>query len=147
MVELEVSPGKQVTLHFSLKLEDGQLIDSNFDGKPATFRVGDGSLLPGFERALFGLKTGEEGSYLLRPEQAFGQHNPSNIQRVPRDQFAEDTLQPGLVVAFADARKAELPGTIIEIEETMVSVDFNHPLAGRAIQFDAKIVAVSPVPE
>ena len=148
MTDYEISPGKQVTLHFSLRLDDGGMIDSNFDGTPATFCVGDESLLPGFERALFGLKAGDQASYRLRPEQAFGQHNPSNIQRIPRDQFAADLqLQPGLVVSFADARQTELPGTIAAVEGNMVVVDFNHPLAGREIQFDVKIIAVSPASE
>ena len=144
----EISPGKQVTLHFSLKLEDGYVIDSNFDGKPATFCVGDKSLLPGFERAIYGLKAGDEGSYQLRPEQAFGQHNPSNVQRIRRDQFAEDIkLETGLMLSFADAQKAEMPGVVLEFDEKMVVIDFNHPLAGRAIQFDVKILDVVVAPE
>lgn len=142
---IEIGASTQVTLHFSLTLEDGSVVDSNFEGKPATFTVGDGKLLPGFEQALFGLVAGDKKSIQILPEQGFGQPNPNNIQEVKRKTFAEDMeLAEGLVVSFGDANGGELPGVIAEIGEEIVKVDFNHPLAGREITFSVEIVEVAP---
>ncbi len=138
-----IGPGSTVTLHFSIKLEDGQLVDSNFDGKPATFTVGDGNLLEGFEKALFGLFEGSEQSLRILPEHGFGQHNPSNIQVVPRKSFDDMALEEGLMISFADAQGGELPGVIASFDNDKVRVDFNHPLAGKSLQFDVKILSVS----
>lgn len=138
-----IGPGSTVTLHFAIKLEDGQLVDSNFDGKPATFTVGDGNLLEGFEKALFGLFEGSEQSLRILPENGFGQHNPSNIQVVPRKSFDDMELEEGLMISFADAQGGELPGVIASFDDDKVRVDFNHPLAGKALQFDVKILSVN----
>ena len=141
-----IGPDTKVTLHFSLALEDGSVVDSNFSGKPATFVVGDGSLLNGFESALFGLSTGDEVVLEIDPEQGFGPHNPNNIQRFSKGDFADDVqLEPGLMLSFADASQAELPGVVVEMDDEHVMVDFNHPLAGHQITFAVKILDVIPV--
>jgi len=145
MNDLTIGPGTQVTLNFSVELEDGHIIDSNFDSEPVSFTVGDGSLLKGFEEAIFGLKSGDEGVYDISPEKGFGQHNPSNIQSVPRDQFPKGIeLEEGLLLSFADAQSNELPGMVAEFDDETVSIDFNHPLAGRNICFRVRIVSVNP---
>lgn len=139
----EITKASRVTLHFSLALEDGSIIDSNFEATAATFAMGDGSLLPGFEDVLIGMKAGQENSFLITPEHGFGQHNPSNLQAIKRRQFAPDIpLGVGLVVSFADAAKSELPGVISAVDNDEVIVDFNHPLAGKAILFKVRIIAV-----
>jgi len=140
MTTLAVSENTKVTLHFALFLEDGSEIDSNFGREAATFVVGDGSLLPGFERALFGLLPGTESELLITPENAFGQPNDNNIQVVKRNDFdAEAELECGMVFAFADAAGGEVPGVVAAFDDTEVSVDFNHPLAGRNITFRVHI--------
>jgi FKBP-type peptidyl-prolyl cis-trans isomerase SlpA len=136
-----VKKDSRVTLHFELSLEDGQIVDSNFEQAPASFVFGDGSLLPDFELALLGMSAGEEASYVMSPEKAFGAHNESNVQRMPRSQFSMD-LEEGMVVSFADMSKNELPGVIADIGEKEVLVDFNHPLAGRSLTFKVQIVAI-----
>jgi|TARA_R110000744_G_scaffold56196_2_gene118533 FKBP-type peptidyl-prolyl cis-trans isomerase SlpA len=136
-----VKKSSRVTLHFELSLEDGQIVDSNFAQIPASFVFGDGSLLPDFELALLGMSVGQEASYVMSPEKAFGAHNTSNLQRMPRSQFAMD-LEEGMVISFADMKKNELPGVIADIEEKEVVVDFNHPLAGRSLTFRVQIVAI-----
>ncbi len=145
MSELTIGPDMQVTLHFALKLEDGSVIDSTFERKPATFTMGDGSLLQGFESALLGMAAGQKNSVVIKPEYGFGQHNPVNVQEISRKQFAADMeLSEGLMISFADAQKTELPGVIQRFDDQTVWVDFNHPLAGRDIQFDVEIISVQP---
>lgn len=144
MNDLSINQDSTVTLHFSLKFDDGSVIDSNFDKSPATFTMGDGSLLQGFENKLHGLKVGEKAGFTVLPEESFGQPNPSNVQQFPKSHFAEDLeLSEGLVISFADASQSELPGVVKNIESDSVTVDFNHPLAGRTIQFDVHIVDIS----
>ena len=145
MTALTVGEGTQVTLNFSLKLENGDVVDSNFDSAPVSFVVGDGNLLPGFERALFGLSEGSRETLTIEPENGFGQANPNNLQVIPRDQFDPTiALEKGLVLSFADVQKAELPGVVADFDDEKVTIDFNHPLAGRRSIFDVHIHQVSP---
>ncbi len=144
-VSVPVSEGTRVYLNFSVGLEDGSEVDSNFGGEAVNFVVGDGSLLPGFERLLFGMRAGERRLFEVEPENAFGQPNESNVQIIPRSQFGNDTqLEKGLVFSFADASGGELPGLVVDLDEEEVTVDFNHPLAGRTIVFDVHIHRVEP---
>jgi len=144
MTELVIGEGTEITLHFSLKLDSGEVIDSNFEGDPATFTMGDGNMLPGFEKKLSGMVTGEQETFMIKPEDGFGQPNPNNFQSMPRDQFDDVELVEGLMMSFADAQKAELPGVVSAFDDETVTIDFNHPLAGREIIFEAKIVSVTP---
>jgi len=143
MTETRINHDTQVTLHFTLKLPGGEAIDSTKDKGPATFKVGDGSLLPGFEQSLFGLKAGDQRSFQIEPERGFGPGNPQNVQSVPRDQFVEMELETGLMVIFRDAAGGEMPGMVKTIHDTTVDVDFNHPLAGKTVTFDVEILEVT----
>lgn len=145
-----VAAGSKVTLHFSLSLADGTLIDSNFDKAPASFVMGDGSLLPGFEAALLKHGAGDKIDVLLPVEDGFGEVNPANIQVLPRRKFARilaNSTEPvveGTVLSFADAGGFEIPGVVKSIDEDTLVMDFNHPLAGREIRFNAAIISVVP---
>ena len=89
-MSLRIDSGTTVTLHFSLALENGHIVDSNFETVPATFTVGDGNLLAGFEKSLMGLVDGDEREFSIQPENAFGQHNPQNVQAVERNNFEDE---------------------------------------------------------
>jgi FKBP-type peptidyl-prolyl cis-trans isomerase SlpA len=142
---VSVSEGTRVYLNFSLSLEDGSEVDSNFGEEPVDFVIGDGSLLPGFEVLLFGMVPGERKLFQVEPEDAFGQPQNDNLQEIPRASFEDDMeLSIGLVFSFADAGGGEVPGMIIEFDDDQVTVDFNHPLAGRKILFDAQVHRVEP---
>lgn len=143
MTDIRINHNTEVTLHFTLKLPNGEVVDTTTDKTPATFKVGDGSLLPGFEQSLFGLKAGDQRSFEIEPERGFGPGNPQNMQNVSRDQFNEMELEPGLLVIFRDAAGGELPGVVKTIHDTTVDVDFNHPLAGKIITFDVEIIEVT----
>ena len=142
-MNLQIQTGTSVTLHFSLALENGHIVDSNFEGNPATFSVGDGNLLPGFESSLLGLEVGDEREFIISPENAFGQHNTQNVQSVDRGNFDESDLEIGSILSFQNG-DGELPGVIIALEENQVMVDFNHPLSGKNIVFQVKIVEINP---
>lgn len=145
MRNLAIGVGTRVTLHFSLRLPEGDVIDSNFEKEPAIFTVGDGNLLQGFEQSIFGLQEGDRKTVLIKPEQGFGQRNPNNVQEIARSQFGADIhLEEGLMLSFADAQKTELPGVVKRFNDEVVIVDFNHPLAGREILFEVAILKIEP---
>lgn len=146
----QIAQGSRVTLHFSLALTDGAVVDDNFDKTPATLVMGDGNMLPGFESALLGHVTGDKISVVLPAAQAFGESNPANVQVLPRRKFAgllansTDPVEEGTVLSFADSNGFDIPGVVKSINEDTLVMDFNHPLAGRDILFAAVILAVIP---
>ncbi len=135
--------GAQVSMHFSILMEDGRQVDSTRGGQPAQFVVGDGNLPEGFERVLIGLEPGDDGQFEIEPEDAFGAHRQENIQWMPEGRFDGMDLEPGLIVSFAQA-EGELPGVVQRIENGKVCVDFNHPLAGKRLIFDVSVISVTP---
>ena len=140
--DLAIGPGTEVTLHFSIHLESGEEVDGTRRGKPATFRVGDGNLLPGFEKSLIGLKSGADERLWLTPEQGFGLRKDENIRTFRRADFPNAAdLEPGMMMVF-DAAGGELPGVVRAVAGDSVEVDFNHPLAGRRLAFDVTILRV-----
>ncbi len=145
MNELPVDKGTRVTLHFALKFTDGQVIDSTFDKEPASLEIGDDNLPENFEAYLLGMKAGDQASYEVPPEKGFGQTNPNNVQVFKRSDFSADmVLEPGVMISFADARQTELPGVVSQVEGDEVTVDFNHPLAGRTLVFEVQVIDVEP---
>lgn len=140
-----ITQDTEVTLHFTLKLPNGDVVDTTTNKAPATFKVGDGSLLPGFEQSLFGLKAGDKRTFEIEPEHGFGPGSDQNIQTMPRDNFSDMELEPGLLIIFKDAAGGEMPGVVKTIHDTVVDIDFNHPLAGKIITFEVEIIAVKAV--
>lgn len=144
MSAVTVGPGTRVSLHFTIEMEDGQIVDSTREKSPATFEYGDGNILAGFEQAMEGLSVGEQARLRIAPEQGFGMPNPNNVQRFSVNDFSDIALEPGLMISFADP-SGELPGVIQSIEGDKVLVDFNHPLAGRMLFFDVEILSVEMI--
>lgn len=143
----EILPGCPITLHLSIALEDGTEAISTFDEEPVSLTMGDGTLQPGLELALYGLKPGDTQTLKLLPEQAYGLRDPQLIQYMPLSDFgAEFTPEVGQIIAFSLPNEEEAPGTVLDIEDGRVEVDFNHPLAGHEITFRVEIIDVSPPP-
>lgn len=137
-----ITDKSRVTLHFSLKLATGEVVDSTRDKEAATFTMQDGSLLPGFEHVLLGLKAGDKKEFLVNAEQGFGLSNSQNIQKIGREYFKEVDLEIGLILMFKDAAGSDLPGVVKSFNDAVVEIDFNHPLAGKDILFDVEIIDV-----
>ena len=143
--DLQITENTKVSLNFSITLDTGEVVDSNFDRGPVSFVMGDGSLLPGFEACLLGMKSGDEGIFTITSEQGFGEPQEANYQDIPRHTFSKDSeLEIGMVFSFADAAGGELPGVVDSFDEDTVRVNFNHPLAGRTLRFEVKIDRVEP---
>lgn len=143
---VKVGENTRVTLHFSLCLDDGAVVDSTFEKKPASFEFGDGQLPDGFQSYLVGMAAGDKGEWSVPPEKAFGQPNPNNRQTIKRSAFPKDMeLSEGLMVSFSDANNSELPGVVKAFNQDEVVVDFNHPLAGQTLKFVVDIQAVEAI--
>lgn len=146
MKGLKIDQATQVELHFALMLEDGAIVDSTFEGDAAQLTPGDGNLPEHFEACLFGLEEGSQETFTLTPEKAFGQHNPSNVQRLSKEAFKDiENLEIGMMLGFNDPKGNEVPGVISDLEDAHVTVDFNHPLAGKTVQFKVEILKVEPI--
>ncbi len=145
MSDQQILPGCPVTLHLSIALEDGREAVSTFGEEPVSLTMGDGTLQPGLELALYGLRAGDTQTINLLPEQGYGLRDPALIQYMPMTDFdAAFDPEVGQIIAFALPNGEEAAGTVIAVEEGRVEVDFNHPLAGHEITFRAEILDVSP---
>ncbi|RZA22992.1 MAG: peptidylprolyl isomerase, partial [Proteobacteria bacterium] len=91
----------------------------------------------------FGFKAGDRRTVKVLPENAFGQPNPQNVQVMPASQFEGMELSEGLLVIFNDAANTELPGVVKAFDDNEVTVDFNHPLAGKTLTFEVEILSVT----
>jgi FKBP-type peptidyl-prolyl cis-trans isomerase SlpA len=140
----EILPGTRVRMHFALSLTDGTEAVSTFDDAPLELTWGDGTLRPGLELALLGLKVGDEQTLTLLPEQAYGRHDDGLVYDMPRSDFP-DLIDPkvGQIIAFTSPTGEETAGAILALDADTVRVDFNHPLAGREVVFRVRILEVS----
>ncbi|GAB4222710.1 MAG: FKBP-type peptidyl-prolyl cis-trans isomerase [Francisella sp.] len=134
-----------VKLHFKFRLKDGSIAEDTENYKrPFIFQMGQGCFSDKIEKDLIGVKVGETKKIVLMPEEAFGYKHPANIYAVPRYKFPKDMqLEKGLIVSFSQKDGTNLPGLITEINDKDVTVDFNHPLSGQIIVFEAKILGVA----
>ena len=142
MPKVPIGPGTKVTLKFSLSLPSGETIDQT---ESATFEVGDGSLLPGFESAIFGMKAGESALFEVEARHGFGEPNEDNVHKIKQINFNDMDLVEGLIVSFKDGEGNEVPGVVKEILNEIVVVNFNHPLAGKDLLFQVEIFSVDQV--
>jgi FKBP-type peptidyl-prolyl cis-trans isomerase SlpA len=143
--EGKIAPDRRVVMHYTLSLDDGTVAESSREGDPLTFIVGDGTIVEPLERLLYGLEAGARETFRLEPEEAFGYSEIENIHTIPRNEFpGEMPLDPGNVIGFSGPEGEEVPGTIMDVTEESVQVDFNHPLAGRAVVFEVEILSVGP---
>jgi len=142
--------GSTVTLHFTLAQTDGTEAISTFGGDPTTLVVGGGSLAEGLENTLIGLNQSDKQSVILEQDHAFGPRDEDKLQTMQHADFPADMgIEPGLIVAFETPQGGEVAGIISAIEDQVVTVDFNHPLAGRDVTFTVEILNVEapkPVP-
>ena len=142
--ETRIEDGSKVQLHFSVAIENGVEIDNTRSrDEPVSLIIGDGNLLPGFEKALFGLRAGDRRTVSLPPEDAFGEWNPENVQRFDTVKF-EQRPEVGHMIEFEDKAKASLFGVVMSVADDITEIDFNHPLAGKNITFAVEFFKVTP---
>lgn len=141
-----IAPGSRVTLHYTLLLGDGTVVDSTRHGEPATFVTGSGELAEILENRLLGMAAGECRHIELPAMETRALATAQSAERLPRTDFPPElALQAGQIIGFALPDGQEIPGLVLEVTETEVVMDFSHPLAGRDLVFDVEIITVEPV--
>lgn len=133
-----VDNGTTVQVHYTGKLEDGTVFDSSQGRDPLSFEVGANQVIPGFEENVKGLEVGESATFTIEPEKAYGVHNPDLVVGIAAAQ-APDGLNPGDRVQLQDGR----PATVVEVADDKVTIDANHPLAGKTLEFEVELVATA----
>ncbi|MGI2078284.1 FKBP-type peptidyl-prolyl cis-trans isomerase [Shewanella putrefaciens] len=135
---------RSLLCHMNIVLEDGSTADSTkASGKPARLNVGDGTLSPAFQAQLADLYEGDKHSFTLEAIDAFGESNPDAIHYMDRSRFpANMDLEAGVIVSFAGPGGSEIPGIVREVAGDSITVDLNHPLAGRKVTFELDVVKV-----
>jgi FKBP-type peptidyl-prolyl cis-trans isomerase 2 len=138
-----VKEGDKVQLVCELKLEDGTICYKNEQEKPFMFIIGEGKFFPAIEKELKDMKEGETKTVTLEPKDAFGIHNNGLVAEIPKkDLRADASLDIGSSIQMKTSSGKMIQGTVIEINDDALSVDFNHPLAGKKIIFTVTIIAI-----
>ncbi len=140
----QAKAGDKVKVHYTGKLEDGTVFDSSKDREPLEFDLGSGNVIPGFENGLLGMEAGESKTLTIAPDEAYGQINPDLVATVERKQFPENiSPEVGLQLQMSQPNGQPLNVTIVNIVGDSITLDANHPLAGKTLVFDVELVAVA----
>lgn len=140
--EKVVKDGSVVKLHYTLTV-DGDKVDSSEGKEPLEFTVGRNQVVPGFEKGVMGLRKGDKKSFKVSPEEGYGPEDPEAFQEVPRDRLpAGIELKEGMTLGAQGPEGQFRPVTISKLKETTVVINFNHPLAGKTLNFDVEVVEI-----
>jgi peptidylprolyl isomerase len=139
----QAKTGDTVKIHYTGTLDDGSQFDSSAGRDPLEFTLGSGQVIPGFDQAVEGMAVGEQKSVRIEAEHAYGERSAQMIQEVPKSALPDD-LEPqegmGLQARGQDGRVINL--TVTEVSDDTITVDGNHPLAGKPLNFDIELVSI-----
>ncbi|MBU0470038.1 MAG: peptidylprolyl isomerase [Nanoarchaeota archaeon] len=142
---MPVKKGDKVKIEYTGTLDDGTVFDaSERHGKPLEFEVGSGQVIKGFDEAVLGMEKDEEKEINLQPEEAYGQLRSELNKKVPREQLPKDQEpKAGMILLVGLPNGQQIPARITEVSDSEVTIDLNHPLAGKALNFKIKVVEIS----
>ncbi len=133
-----------ITLDYKLIVED-EMMESTEDGEPIKFIQGIGQIIPGLENALYGLKIGDQKTVVIQPEDGYGEYDPESLQEAKKEEFSEEIpLDVGTFLDLEDDEGDILSAQIVAAEEDTVTLDFNHPLAGKTLTFEITLTDLRP---
>ncbi len=136
-----IKHGSKVSFHYTLMVE-GQVVDSSFGEDPLLYEQGLGQVIPGLEEALEGLKVGDKKAFVVAAEKGYGLHNPEAVEKIPRQAFKDsDLLKVGEIVT-GEVGDQPFQATVLDLNEEEVTLDLNHPLAGKELHFEVEIQTV-----
>jgi len=140
----EAKSGDTVKVHYTGKLEDGTIFDSSIEREPLEFKIGNGNMIPGFEKAVVGMGLGDTITTNIPYQEAYGEKKTEMVVEVPKEQVPEDiTPEVGLQLSIAQQDGSAIPVVISEVNESNIVLDANHPLAGKNLIFDIELVDIS----
>jgi FKBP-type peptidyl-prolyl cis-trans isomerase SlyD len=143
-----IEDNRVVTMDYELRIDD-EVVDTSEDGDPIVFLQGAGQIIPGLEKAIYGLKIGDSKTVTVEPQDGYGEIDPDSVVDVPRDEFPDDfPLEVGVEITVhtdnddEEVEDEEMEATIVAVKEDSVTIDFNHPLAGKTLNFSVNILDV-----
>jgi len=140
---MAIKKGDKIKVEYTGTLDDGKVFDSSEGKPPLEFEVGARKIIKGFDEAVIGMKKGEEKEIKLEPKDAYGDLNPTLVKKVPRDKIPkEPEPKPGMILALGTPDGQQIPARITEVSDTDVTIDLNHPLAGKTLTFKIKVVDI-----
>ncbi len=142
---MTVSPDKEVSIEYTLKLDDQTVVDSNVGADPLTYIHGSHHIIPGLEKALEGMKIGDRKEVTVKPEEGYGPVDKNAFIEVRKEQISPDAMKIGNQLQGRDQDGKVFTARIAEIKEATVLLDFNHPLAGKTLYFDVKVLNILEV--
>lgn len=140
----QAKQGDTVKVHYTGKLVDGTVFDSSLDDEPLEFTIGEGDLIPGFEQALIGMAPGESKTERIPAEQAYGPHIDEMVVEVDRE-YMPANFEPeiGQQMQVRQADGEIIPVIIVEVNDSSVTLDANHPLAGQDLIFEIQLLEIA----
>jgi FKBP-type peptidyl-prolyl cis-trans isomerase SlyD len=139
-----VKDGTVVSLQYTLSGEDGKTIESNKGKEPLKYTQGSHQIVPGLEKGLAGMKMGEEKRVKVTPEEGYGPVDPKGFQEFPKEKIPSEGLKVGSVLMAKGPQGQQVPVRVHEIKEKTVVLDLNHPMAGKTLVFDVKVLDIQP---
>jgi FKBP-type peptidyl-prolyl cis-trans isomerase SlyD len=144
-----VKDGMLVSLQYTLSGEDGKMIESNRDKEPLGYVQGQHMVIPGLEKELTGMKVGQEKHVVVKPEDAYGAVDPKRYQEFPQDRIPPEVmkqLKVGSMIPLTAPNGQTYNFPVSEIKENTIVVNLNHPMAGKTLVFDIKVLDIKPAP-
>ncbi len=144
---VQAKQGDTVKIHYTGKLEDGNVFDTSADSEPLQFTIGENQVIPGFEKGITGMKINESKTITIPIDEAYGPHRKEMVFNIPVAQFPSD-IEPkiGLQLQLSQADDQETGRTamaiVTQISESSVTIDANHPLAGETLIFDIQLIEI-----
>ena len=139
---MNISSGKQVSLEYTVKLEDQSVVDTNVGKQPLTYTHGTQQLIPGLQQALEGMTAGETKAVTVSPDKGYGTVDPSAFREVDKDLVPETARRVGAQLQGKTQEGKEVFPRVAEVKGEKIVLDFNHPLAGKTLHFDVKVLNV-----
>jgi FKBP-type peptidyl-prolyl cis-trans isomerase 2 len=139
----QVKNGDKIKVHYHGKLTSGETFDSSAGREPLEFEVGSGMVIKGFDDGVTGMSVGEKKTINIPYNEAYGPRNPEMVIEMPKERFPQDMeLEVGMPLMMSDGQGQQFQVTIVEIRDTVVMLDANHPLAGQDLIFDLELVEI-----
>ncbi len=141
---MQVKKGDTIKVEYEGKLDDGTIFDSSDKhGQLLEFEAGAGRVIPGFDNAVLGMKEGEEKTVKIPVDEAYGPRREELVKEVPKNQLPEGEIKEGMMLGVGLPDGQQIPATITKVADETVTIDINHPLAGKNLTFSIKVVSIS----
>jgi peptidylprolyl isomerase len=139
----QVKSGDTVRIHYTGTLTNGETFDSSEGREPLEFTVGSGQIIPGLDNAMPGMEVGQKKSVEVPADEAYGQPDPNAQQAVPRGEIPDNIpLDLGTQLQVQTPQGQVMPVTVVDVTDEQVTLDANHPLAGKDLKFDIELVGI-----